>query len=472
MKETESNVSTFRTGETLDERRTRGRALRKQIPRSSFQGWTPVPDRVDVVTQLAEQEVTRVPELVPVRHERMAESPFTFFRGAAKVFAADLAPFPRTGLTVQLCGDAHLANFGGFASPERNLVFDINDFDETLPGPFEWDLLRLAASFEIAARSNGFESGDRERIQLELVTGYAKALRKFSAMTNLDVWYSSVNFDDLDSRWAEELSRSMRRRVEGSAQKAQSKDRLKAMKKLTTTIDGQPRFLSDPPLLQPASDLLPASEHHRLVATIDQAISGYRLSLAADRRFLLDRYELVDLAHKVVGVGSVGTRCWVALLMGSDESDPLFLQIKEAEASVLEPFLEPSAYAEHGQRVVEGQRLTQSASDILLGWERSDGIDGRTHDYYFRQLWDWKASADIAGMEPKMLTLYADLCAFTLARAHARTGDAVSISAYLGTGKTLGAALAEFSSNYADQNERDHAAFVAALDSDGNLTQS
>ena len=451
---------------TTDERRRSGRELRKRIPRSSFGGWQPAADRVDVVEQLAEQEVTRVAELIPVRHERMAVSPFTFFRGAAKVFAADLADQPRSGLTVQLCGDAHLSNFGGFASPERTLVFDINDFDETLPGPFEWDLQRLAASVEIACRDNGFDEADRRRAQTELVASYAKGMRQFSAMSHLDIWYTQVTLDQVTSQWGDELSKAMRERVTKSTEKAQSKNRLKAFKKLTTVVDGQPQFLSDPPLLERVTELSSGDDQAQITKLVDDVMTGYRQSLQPDRRVLLDRYEFVDLARKVVGVGSVGTRCWVTLFVGKDDSDPLFLQLKEAEASVMEPHLGPSEYPQHGQRVVEGQRLTQAASDVLLGWERNIGLDGRPHDYYFRQLWDWKASADVAAMDPSMLVLYARLCAYTLARAHARTGDAIAISAYVGTGKTLGAAMTEFSFAYADQNERDHATFVAAVGSD------
>ncbi len=334
---------------TTDERRRSGRELRKRIPRSSFAEWQPAADRVDVVEQLAEQEVTRVAELIPVRHERMAVSPFTFFRGAAKVFAADLAEQPRSGLTVQLCGDAHLSNFGGFASPERTLVFDINDFDETLPGPFEWDLQRLAASVEIACRDNGFDETARRRAQTELVASYAKGMRQFSTMSHLDIWYTQVTLDQVTSQWGDELSKAMRERVTKSSEKAQSKNRLKAFRKLITVVDGRPQFLSDPPLLERVSELSSGDDQERVTQLVDDVMTGYRQSLQPDRRVLLDRYEFVDLARKVVGVGSVGTRCWVALFVGKDDSDPLFLQLKEAEASVMEPHLGPSEFAQHGQ---------------------------------------------------------------------------------------------------------------------------
>jgi uncharacterized protein (DUF2252 family) len=443
------------------ERRRKGRAVRGVVPRSSLGAWQPGDGRADPVGLLEAQERTRVPELVPIRHERMAVSPFTFFRGAATVFAADVADRPNTGLTVQLCGDAHLSNFGGFASPERTLVFDINDFDETLPGPFEFDLQRLAASVEVAGRSNRFEAAEREAVQRALVGAYASAMREFAGMGHLDVWYTQLSMDDVSRFWDASVSDALRARFEGVVQKAQGKDRLKAFRKLTTTEGGEPRFLSDPPLLEPVSELLGGIEHEQLWSLVSGAFHGYRHSIQADRRVLLERYRFVDLARKVVGVGSVGTRCWVALLMGQDDRDPLFLQVKEAEASVLEPHLGRSGYAQHGQRVVQGQRLMQSASDIFLGWERTVGFDGRDHDYYFRQLWDWKASADVDSMDPALLGAYAQICGFTLARAHARSGDAAAISGYVGSGKALSEAMVAFSSTYADQNERDHRAFVA-----------
>ncbi|MCD9624042.1 DUF2252 domain-containing protein [Rhabdothermincola salaria] len=445
---------------SVAERRELGRRARQVVPRSALGEWAPAAER-DPLSLLAEQELTRVPELVPIRHQRMAVSPFTFFRGAAKVFAADLAGAPRTDLKVQLCGDAHLTNFGGFASPERRLVFDLNDFDETLPGPFEWDLKRLAASFEVAARGNGLDEADRPALQRTLATTYASAMQQFSSMSHLDIWYAHLSLDQFGEYWDTSLSDAMRSRVERTVHKAQGKDRLKALRKLTTVRDGEPRFLSDPPLLEPVTELPSHPEHDKVVEIVATAFQNYRRTLQADRRVLLERYRFVDLARKVVGVGSVGTRCWVALLMGKDDDDPLFLQVKEAEASVLEPHLRPSGFAQHGQRVVEGQRLMQATSDIFLGWERLHGVDGRDHDYYFRQLWDWKASADVDGMDPALLARYAQMCGYTLARAHARSGDAVALSAYLGGGKALGEAMVRFASVYADQNERDHEAFVA-----------
>ncbi|MCU0311854.1 MAG: DUF2252 domain-containing protein [Acidimicrobiales bacterium] len=459
-------------GLSVAERRARGRSLRQRIPRSSFADWRPPDARVDVVAQLAEQELTRVPELVPVRHERMAVSPFTFFRGAAKVFSADIAERPRSGLTVQLCGDAHLSNFGGFASPERVMVFDLNDFDETLPGPFEWDLLRLSASFEIAARENGLDGRVRGQVQRALVAAYAGAMAEFAPMSYLEIWYAKVSATEVEAKWGAELTEAMHERVAANAQKARGKDRLKAFKKLTTVVDGELRFVSDPPLLVRVDDIDGGQDLHVLMTMAHGVLHNYRRTLQADRRVLLDRYEFVDLARKVVGVGSVGTRCWVALMIGKDTGDPLFLQIKEAEASVMEPHLGGSGFAQHGQRVVEGQRLIQSASDIFLGWDRHIGVDGLPHDYYFRQLWDWKASPDIAAMDPAILESYARLCGYTLARAHARTGDAAMISGYLGTGKVLGEALTEFAANYADRTELDHATFVAAVTHETNRTEA
>jgi uncharacterized protein (DUF2252 family) len=446
-------------GSTLVERAASGRALRQRMRRSELGKWEPMPGR-DPLAVLAAQETTRVPELVPVRHERMAASPFAFFRGAAAVFAADLAESPRSGLVVQLCGDAHLVNFGAFASPERSLVFDLNDFDETLPGPFEWDLKRLAASFEVAGRSNGFEQPALEQLQLALVKAYATAMVELSAEHHLDVWYQRLTVDDIVARWGATAGPLAVDKFRSNIAKARSKDRLKAFRRLTTVESGEPRFVSDPPLLEPARDLMASVQEDELMRILGQALRQYRQTLPADRRFLLDRYRFVDLARKVVGVGSVGTRCWVALLMGRDESDPLFIQVKEAERSVLEGPLPRSAYHHQGRRVVEGQRLMQAVSDIFLGWDQIQGIDGRVHDYYFRQLWDWKASADVDAMDPSTMSVYAQICGSILARAHARSGDSVAISAYVGGGDALGRAMIAFSAAYADQNEADHAALV------------
>jgi len=436
-----------------------GRETRLSAPRSSFGEWTPTTNR-DPYAILAAQDTAREATLVPLRHERMAVSPFTFFRGAAAVMAADLSTLPRTGLDVQLCGDAHLANFGVFASPDRAMVFDLNDFDETLPGPFEWDLMRLVASFEVAARDRSFDDPTRVLVATESVLSYVAAMREFAAMGHLDVWYERITVDDIAARWGATASKAMTRRFERTVQRARSKNRLRAFEKLVETSDGVSRFRSDPPVLVPARDLIEEHELDELMTTIGRSLQLYRRTLSPDRRVLLDRYRFVDLARKVVGVGSVGTRCWVALLIGDDESDPLFLQVKEATASVLEEHLGASRYDQHGQRVVEGQRLIQSSPDVFLGWERGRGVDGVDRDYYFRQLWDWKGSADLDRIRPEGLAMYAALCGRCLAHAHARTGDSVAIAAYLGKGRTLTSSLVEFARRYADQNEADHRGYA------------
>jgi uncharacterized protein (DUF2252 family) len=415
------------------------------------------------VAILEGQATTRVPELVPIRYGRMAASAFAFYRGAAAVMAADLATTPRTSLKVQLCGDAHLVNFGGFGSPERSMVFDINDFDETHPGPFEWDLKRLAASLEVAARSRQLDSDTCAEIVLESVRAYRETIREFAGMGNLDLWYARLDVDQMVQRWGRDITSTAMRNLQKAVEKAETKDRLKAKAKLTEEVDGQLRFRSDPPLLVPAEQLFPHEDHQLLFDSIREALRSYRHSLSGDRRRLLERYRFVQLARKVVGVGSVGTRCWLALLVGRDDDDPLFLQVKEAEPSVLEAHLGQSGFANHGQRVVEGQRLMQASSDILLGWERVQGLDGRVHDYYMRQLWDWKASANIETMEPATMKVYGQVCGWTLARGHARSGDAIAIGAYLGSGSVFDQAIREFAEAYADQNERDHARLVDAI---------
>jgi uncharacterized protein (DUF2252 family) len=437
-----------------------GKSLRQRMPRRALGDWSPAPDR-DPIGILTAQEQRRLQDLVPLRRERMASSAFAFFRGAAAVFSADIAANPRSNLRVQLCGDAHLANFGGFASPERNLVFDLNDFDETLPGPFEWDVKRLAASFEVAARANGVDEPLRAATQRTLAGRYATAMKTFAGMDHLDVWYQRVDADEFIRSYASTVSPENAERVQARLKKAKAKDRMKAVRRLTVQDGSELRFASDPPVLQPISELMDDSQVDALFGVVHHALRNYRRSLQPDRRYLLEQYRFVDLARKVVGVGSVGTRCWVALLMGRDGGDPLFIQVKEAERSVLEPYLGRSMYEQQGRRVVEGQRILQSASDIFLGWERVRMLDGSTRDHYFRQLWDWKLSADIESMDPELLTHYADLCAYTLARAHARSGDSVAIASYLGSGRVLGEAMTEFASAYADQNERDHAEAVA-----------
>jgi uncharacterized protein (DUF2252 family) len=448
---------------TLAERAERGRAARAQVPRSVHGEWAPASDRRHPVELLEEQAATRVPELVPIRYGRMLTSPFAFFRGGAYLMASDLAPVPRTGLNAQLCGDAHLSNFGGYAAPDRTLVFSLNDFDETLPGPFEWDVKRLLASFAVAGRELGLDAVQRRRILLSTARNYRTATASFATMSNLEVWYSRLDVDEIARVWASRASLKQQKRFGQTVAKARTKDSMRAFSKLTRLVDGEPRIVGDPPLLVPLEELVPESEHHAIDEAAREIIRAYRRTLPRDRRKLLERYRYVHAARKVVGVGSVGTRAWIMLLLGRDGGDPLFLQFKEAQRSVLEPFLAKSEFGQCGQRVVEGQRLMQSASDILLGWERIAGLDGVVRDFYIRQLWDAKGSAVVETMDPSALELYGEICAWTLARAHARSGDAVAIASYLGKGDTFDRALAAFSEAYADQNERDFGALEAAV---------
>jgi uncharacterized protein (DUF2252 family) len=461
------------TRPVMDQRSTRaaehwalGRAARTVVPREQLGAWQPPDDRTDPVDTLVAQEVHRVQDLVPLRHERMSASPFTFYRGAAAIMAEDLGTRPSTGLLVQLAGDAHLANFGGFATAERSLIFDLNDFDETLPGPFEWDVQRLVASFEIAGRHRGFTPAARARLVALVAGTYAGAMAQFSHATRLDVWYARIQAEDIITRWGQDLDparvAAFRRRLE----KGRAKTSARAVSRYTRVgADGQLQVISQPPFVVPASELTGASEDE-IRAFAEGVFASYRQTLAEDRQLLLSGYEIVDVARKVVGVGSVGTRCWIALLVATDDdSDDLVLQVKEATSSVLESVTEPSRYPQHGQRVVEGQRLMQAASDPLLGWTRAVGLDGVERDYYVRQMWDWKISADLEGMDGPTFEVYAQLCGWTLARAHARTGDRHAIAAYLGSGKTFIRAMQAFADSYADQNERDHAAFLAAIDS-------
>ncbi len=449
---------------TPDERHARGKAVRDAVARTSHGEWAPAPGRTDPIELLEQQAATRVPELVPIRYGRMAVSPFAYFRGAALPMAADLAATRRVPLTVQLCGDAHLSNFGGFAAPDRALVFDVNDFDETNPGPFDWDVKRLAASFEIAARSVNLGAATRRKIVQVMAQAYREAVRTFAAQSNLDVWYARLDVEKVVDEFGQEIGRSSVKRLQRNIDKAKSKDRLKAAAKLTRTVDGRLEFVSDPPLLVPIEELFGDADRDLLDQTIHTALRNYRHSLAPDRRHLLETYRYVRVARKVVGVGSVGTRAWVVLLTGRDDQDPFFLQVKEAEASVLEAFVGKSQYATHGQRVVEGQRLMQAASDIFLGYQRLTAPDGSVRDFYMRQLWDWKASADIESMDADALCVYGRICGWTLARAHARSGDRIAIAAYLGGGKTFDVAVADFAAAYAEQNDLDHRALLEAID--------
>jgi uncharacterized protein (DUF2252 family) len=447
------------------ERAARGKAARAVAPRVSHAVFDPAPGRPDPLALLAEQGKSRVPELVPLRWGRMLVSPFTYYRGAALPMASDLATTPVTGLSVQACGDAHLSNFGVFGSAERNLVFDINDFDETLPGPWEWDVKRLAASLEVAARGNGFGVKQRRDIVTAAVARYRLAMRGFAGMTNLQVWYARADVDQVRAQLDPRIQSRQIKVVEKGMAKARTSDSMRELAKLTRIVDGRPRILSDPPLLVPIDELIPQeTDRTALVSQLTGLIGGYRRTLETDRRYLLEQFEFCDMARKVVGVGSVGTRCWIILLLGRDDADPLFLQVKEAQESVLSRFVGASKHPNQGQRVVAGQRLMQAASDIFLGWQRTQaGLDGRARDFYVRQLRDWKFSLDIEVMIPAGMRLYGELCGWTLARSHARSGDRIAIASYLGNSDIFDKAIANFAADYADQNERDHQALVDAV---------
>jgi uncharacterized protein (DUF2252 family) len=488
---------------SVDERKAMGREARERTPPSWHEGWHPAADRPDPVALLEEQDITREADLVPVRHGRMMVSPFTFYRGAAKIMAADLKDTPVAGLDAQLCGDAHLSNFGAFASPERRLLFDLNDFDETLPGPFEYDVKRMAASFTIAARNNGFSKADTRAATMTSVTAYREAMAEFAQMRTMDIWYSCLDEDTLmagarvavselrgetaaakkqekqakqakaakksqkqekrDKQQEKDAQRAEKRAQETLA-KAHTRDSLQALSKLGELVDGQYRIVSQPPIVVPLRDLaatygLSAEEADEV---IHEQFRAYRATLQPDRRHLLEQFQVVDAARKVVGVGSVGTRAFIVLLQGRDEQDPLFLQIKEATSSVLEEYLPKSRYRQHGQRVVDGQRMMQAASDIYLGWTK--GMDVRRH-FYWRQLRDMKGSALVEAMIPAGLTYYARICGWTLARAHARSGDPVAMAEYLGKDDEFDRAITDFSERYADQNEQDYQQFVKAVQS-------
>jgi uncharacterized protein (DUF2252 family) len=482
---------------SLDERAEHGRQAREHTPLDSHTGWRPATDRPDPVALLDEQNRTREQDLVPVRHGRMMASPFTFYRGAAAVMAADLKDTPTAGLDAQLCGDAHLSNFGAFASPERKLLFDLNDFDETLPGPFEYDVKRMAASFTIAARNNGFSKADTREVTMASVTAYREAMAGFGQMSTLDVWYAHLDEDEIMASIRESVAAAGQpdkpgkkgakgkagksakdksgkngkadhaldkaaKTAEKTLQKAHSRDSLQALAKLAEQVDGSYRIVSDPPIVVPLREVtatygFSADETDQILR--DQ-FRAYRATLQADRRHLLERFQFVDAARKVVGVGSVGTRAFIVLLQGRDSHDPLFLQIKEATASVLEKYLPKSRYKEPGERVVQGQRMMQAASDIFLGW--TAGAQADRH-LYWRQLRDMKGSAVVEAMIPAGLTFYARICGWTLARAHARSGDPVALAQYLGDGDAFDRSVTDFSARYADQNEQDFQAFVQAV---------
>jgi uncharacterized protein (DUF2252 family) len=393
----------------------------------------------------------------------MSESAFAFFRGAAAIMASDLGTLPTSGLETQLSGDAHLANFGGFAAPNRELVFDLNDFDETHPGPFEWDVQRLAASFEIAGRSLDFSTSKRAACSVAAVTAYRSAMREFAQMSELDIWHSRLNLERVLEIAAAAAKRGGAKQARENASRARRKDRYRALARLTERVGGERRFRSDPPLLVPGHKLFPELASDEIAQRIRTVLDAYRTTLPHKYRRVLERYEYVDIARKVVGVGSVGTRAWVVLLVGRDDDDVLFLQVKEARASVLEPYTAPSGFASHGERVVAGQSAMQAASDIFLGWATVNGPDGVTRDYHLRQLWDWKVSAAIETMTADQLAGYARVCGWTLAHAHARTGDAIAIASYLGKSDVFDRSLREFAGSYADQNQRDFEALHDAI---------
>jgi uncharacterized protein (DUF2252 family) len=447
------------------ERVARGKVARAEVPRETHAFFEPRPDRPDPVGQLEDQVKSRLPELVPVRRGRMMLSPFTFFRGAALPMASDLDSTPVAGLAVQACGDAHLSNFGIFGSAERHLVFDVNDFDETTPGPWEWDVKRLAASLEVAGRENGFGGRDRRAVVMAAVANYRQAMRAFARMTNMEVWYADADMDELRAEFDSEMKARQRKMWDKSIAKARTRDSMQEVAKLCHVAGGRPRIVSDPPLLVPVDELMPeARDAAAFQAQLAGLIGKYRRTLESERRHLLEQYEFTDMARKVVGVGSVGTRCWIILMLGADHSDPLFLQVKEAEESVLCRFVGAGRFANQGQRVVAGQRLMQAASDIFLGWQRMDvGLDGKPHDYYVRQLRDWKYTMPIESLRPRGMRIYGEACGWTLARAHARSGDRIAIAAYLGGSDVFDKAIALFAAAYADQNERDHRSLVDAV---------
>jgi uncharacterized protein (DUF2252 family) len=461
---------------SVEERVKLGKDARARVPRSSHAEFSPAADRPDPVSLLERQATTRVPELVPIRYGRMLVSPFTFYRGAALIMASDLATTPRSGLKTQVCGDAHLSNFGLFASPERAMMFDVNDFDETLPGPWEWDVKRLAASVVIAARDRQFTEKEARTAALEVGAAYRTEMNQLASMSTMDVWYSRIDvvalLADLQAAagtTGSKADKHMAERATKIATKARTKDSLQALDKLTTVVDGERRIVSDPPLIVPIEEVFPHEVSDSIMDQLHQLVRKYRHSLQSDRRHLVEEFQLLQIARKVVGVGSVGTRAWILLMQGRDNNDVLFLQAKEAEASVLEEFVGKSGYATHGARVVAGQHLMQSASDIFLGYEQVPSPDGVTRDYYIRQLRDWKGSFEVEGSIPQGLARYVGVCAQALARAHARSGDRIAIASYLGSSTTFDRSVASFAETYADQNERDFEALKAAAAS-GRIT--
>jgi uncharacterized protein (DUF2252 family) len=439
-----------------------GKAARRRMSRKAHGAWEPAARRENPVKVLQRQNKTRVKELVPVRHGRMGASAFTFYRGGAGIMAADLAATPSSELIVQLCGDAHLSNFGIFAAPDRRLIFDINDFDETHPGPFEWDVKRLAASFAIGGRDLGFKEADRRAAVAETVGEYRSEMRRLAPMRTLDVWYERLDIEALE-QYRSQVKRKAARTYDKNIAKAESKNSLRAFARLTHSVDGELRIISDPPLITPVEEVFKGAKSDVLLKRHLELLAQYRKTLDGDVRHLVEGYRFVHAARKVVGVGSVGTRAWIVLFLGRDGNDPLFLQVKEAEASVLEGFAGKSKFKQQGRRVVEGQRMMQAASDIFLGWLSGTDPDGVTRDFYVRQLWDGKGSAQVELMAPETMSLYGKLCGWTLARAHARSGDRIAIASYLGKGDGFDRAMCDFAEAYADQNESDFKEFEAAV---------
>ncbi len=456
---------------SVEEHEARGRAARTAAPRSAHAHWEPASDRPDPVALLEEQSAGRVPELVPVRYGRMLVSPFTFYRGGALIMAADLANTPRSDIEVQLCGDAHLSNFGGFGTPERRMIFDINDFDETLPGPWEWDVKRLAVSFEVMGRDRGFSPADCRAIVLTAVHEYRERMRHAAGLGTLDVWYDQLESEELlrlmrQAARKQSVGKTERRRAERNIAQARTRDSARVFAKRTEETGGEPRIVAQEPLITPVEDLVESGSEWSENADeqIRELLRAYRQTLGGQHH-PIEEFRYVHAARKVVGVGSVGTRCFILLMLGRDDSDPLFLQVKEAQSSVLERFAGRSVYPNHGERVVAGQRLMQAASDIFLGWITARGMDGRVRDFYVRQFQDWKGSADTEAMTVPAATFYARICGATLARAHARYGDRIALASYLGGADNFDNAIADFAVAYADQNERDYDAFSAAVKS-------
>ncbi|MEU9733836.1 DUF2252 domain-containing protein [Streptomyces sp. NPDC048002] len=460
--------SAFSHSRTPAERAAAGKEARSRVPRLAQARFEPGPGRFDPIDVIEGQSATRLQDLIPIRYGRMLESPFRFYRGAAAIMAADLGAAPDTGLTVQLCGDAHLLNFRLLASPERHLVFDINDFDETLAGPFEWDVKRLAASFVIAARANGFSTAEQNRAVRECVRSYRERMREFAGMGTLDIWYAQDDADHMRTLMAAAMDKKARRRTAQATAKARTRTHMQAFERLTVNTPEGRRITPDRPLITPLADLggpEEAAQWKELAAVVEQ----YTTSLSSERRHLLRHFRIADMARKVVGVGSVGTRCWILLMLGRDDDDPLLLQAKEAQRSVLADHTDGDDYDNQGRRVVSGQRLIQTTSDIFLGWTHVTGLDGKGRDFYVRQLRDWKGIARPETMDPSLLNLFAHVCGASLARAHARSGDPIAITAYLGGGDRFDRALTEFAQSYADRNERDFEALAAAVRS-GRVT--